>query len=265
MDPTFAQMVALLALAALMAAGASSGFRRGPGRQLAGPLAGVLALIVGWLAGPWAGHTLLGAAGVPWIFRGAAGILTVSAVTWLLALAVLWRMGKPTAASGEPDNPVLGALVGCWTGMLGWLVAVTAWGAADAWRRELAGPRAGSPPAWSGALAEVADLPGMGWARQLPAWPESAVRVVKMSRLVLGDPVKSQKLMQDPRVRALASHPSFYPAWGDPAVKRLVQEGRYWSLLLHPKVQPMLEDEGFQRELAGLDLEDILGKALAGE
>lgn len=264
MEPSLTQLVALAVLAGMMVAGAAAGHRRGPGRQLAAPAAGALALLVGWLAGPAAGHAVLGTVGVPWIFRAGAGILLVFLVTWLAALALLWRMGKPTSASGEADRPVLGTMVGCWTGMLGWLAIWVAWGSVDAWQRELSGPgQAERRP--TGAVAEVAGLPGMGWLGELPAWPESAARVVRLSRQVMADPAKSRRLMADPRIRALASHPSFYPAWGDPEVKRLAQQGRYWTLLQHPKVQPLLEDEGFQRELAALDIEDALGKALRGE
>lgn len=265
MEPTLAQALALVLLVGMMAAGAAAGHRRGPARQLAGPLAGGVALLAAWLAGPSAGHALLGSVGVPWIFRTAGGMLLVFLATWLVVLAWLWRRGKPLAASGEPDNPVMGAMVGCWTGMLGWLFLLATWGSVDAWRRELAGPHDKETPAWVGAMAEIAALPALGWLGRLPAWPESAVRLVKMSRQVMAEPASSRRLMADPRVRALASHPTFYTAWGDPEIKRLAQEGRYWTLLQHPKVQPLLEDEGFQRELAALDLEAVLGKALRGE
>lgn len=265
MDLSLTQMLALAALAGVMVAGAAAGHRRGPGRQLAGPAAGAAGLLVGWLAGPAAGHALLGAVGVPWIFRAGAGILLVCLATWLVVVALLWRLGKPSSASGEADRPVLGAMVGCWTGMLGWLAVLIAWGSVDAWRRELSGAAEVGRMATGGVVAEVAALPGMGWLGELPAWPESAARVVRLSRQVMADPAKSRRLMADPRVRAVASHPSFYPAWGDPEVKSLAQQGRYWTLLQHPKVQPLLEDEGFQRELAGLDLEDALTKALRGE
>lgn len=265
MDPTLTQVLAAAALVGMMVAGAAAGHRRGPGRQLAAPIAGAAGLLAGWLAGPALGHAAFGALGVPWIFRAAAGIAAVFLVTWLATVALLWRLGKPVSASGEPDRPVLGAMVGCWTGMLGWLAILVAWGSVDAWRRELSGPTGGEAEGRGGVVAEVAALPMMGWLGELPAWPESVVRVVRMSRQVMADPVKSRRLMADPRVRALASHPSFYPAWGDPEVKLLAQKGRYWALLQHPKVQPLLDDEGFQRELASLDLEEVLGRALSGE
>lgn len=265
MDPTLTQLLAAGALLGMMVAGAAAGHRRGPGRQLAGPAAGALGLLAGWLAGPALGHAAFGALGVPWIFRAAAGIAAVFLATWLVTVGLLWRLGKPTASSGEPDRPVLGAMVGCWTGMLGWLAILVAWGSVDAWRRELSGPGEGEAGARQGAVAEVAGLPLMGWIGELPAWPDSAVRIVRMSRQVMADPAKSRRLMADPKVRALASHPSFYPAWGDPEVKSLAQKGRYWALLQHPKVRPLLEDEGFQRELAALDLEEVLGRALRGE
>lgn len=265
MDLTLAQFLALATLIGLMAAGAAAGHRRGPGRQLAGPLAGALGLAAGWLGGPALGHATLGWVGVPWIFRAAGGMLALGMATWLVALALLWRMGKPRAASGEADNPVLGSIIGCWTGLLAWLATMLAWASVDAWRRELAGPAEREAAERTGPVAEISRLPGLGWLGTLPAWPESAVRVVRLSRQVMADPVATKRLMADPRVKALASHPAFYPAWGDPEVKALAQKGRYWTLLQHPKVQPVLEDEGFQRELASLDLESVLGRALKGE
>lgn len=257
------QLVAVALLVGMMGAGAAAGHRRGPGRQLAGPAAGLAALAASWVAGPAAGHALLGDLGVAWIFRSAVGILGVFLLIWLVALALLWRLGKPTAASGEPDSPVMGAVVGCWTGLLGWLAILVAWASVDAWRRELAGPD--SSVGRDGMIAEVAQLPAMGWLDDLPAWPASAVRVVKLSREVMADPAKTRRLMADTRIRSLASHPSFYPAWGDPEVKALARQGRYWALLQHPKVQPLLEDESFQRELADLDLEAVLSQANRGE
>lgn len=265
MEPTLTQIAALAALVLMMTLGAAAGHRRGPGRQLAAPIAGMVGLLAGWLAGPGLGHACLGWAGVPWIFRSGAGMLATALVAWLVALAILWRAGKPTAASGEPDRPVLGALVGCWTGALGWLALAVSWGSVEAWRRELADPAEKAELARSGLVAEVAALPLMGWLAELPAWPDSAARVVRLSRQVMGDPAATRRLMADPRVKALASHPTFYPAWGDPEVKSLAQKGRYWTLLQHPKLQPVLEDEGFQRELASLDLEGVLRRALQGE
>jgi hypothetical protein len=265
MELTLAQILALAALLTLMVGGAAAGHRRGPGRQLAGPLAGLLAMVVGWLAGPALGHAVLGMVGIPWIFRSAGGMLLAFLLAWLLTLMVLWRAGKPTASSGEPDNPVLGAIMGCWTGVFSWLAVLIAWASVDAWRRELAGAGELQELKRSGTIAEVAALPALGWLGELPAWPDSAVRVVRMSREVMADPAKTRRLMADPRVRALASHPSFYPAWGDPEVKQLAQRGSYWALLQHPKVRPLLEDEGFQRELAAVDLEDLMSKSLKSE
>ena len=202
---------------------------------------------------------------MPWIFRGGAGMLVTALVTWLVGLAILWRAGKPSASSGEPDHPVLGALVGCWTGALGWLAILVAWGSAEAWRRELADPTERTAWARSGPMAEIAAIPGLAWLVELPAWPESTARVVGLSRRVMADSAATRRLMADPKVKALASHPVFYPAWGDPEVKSLAQKGKYWALLRHPKVQPVLEDEGFQRELAALDIEGALRRALEGE
>ena len=255
---TLAQGLAAAGLVACMVLGARSGYRRGPLRQLAAPLSALGALALAALVGPDLGHAWLGSVGVPWILRGPSGFLLVAALGWLTLLAILWRTGRPLAETGESENPVMGAMVGCWTGGLAWLTVITAWGQHAAWVREL-GPRDKAP---STALAEIAALPGMGWLGGMQAWPEHPREIIRTGRRVMGNAEASRRLMENPGVRALASHPSFYTAWGDPEVKRLVRSGDYLELLEHPKVQLLLADEAFQRELAVFDLLGAMKGAL---
>jgi len=255
---TWAQGLAAAGLVACMVLGARSGYRRGPLRQLAAPLAALGALAVAALVGPDLGHAWLGALGVPWILRGPAGFLLVAALGWLVLLAVLWRAGRPLAETGESESPVMGALVGCWTGGLAWLTVITAWAQHEAWVKELA---PGGKPA-SGSLAEIAALPGLGWLGDMEAWPEHPRELIRAGRRVMANPEASRRLMEDPGVRALASHPTFYTTWGEPEVKRLVRAGDYLRLLEHPKVRLLLADETFQRELSVFDLLGAMRRAL---
>jgi hypothetical protein len=255
---TWAQALAVAGLIAAMTFGARSGYRRGPLRQLAAPLAALGALAAAAWVGPDLGHAWLGQVGVPWILRGPAGFLLAAAVIWLALLAILWRAGRPLAETGESESPVMGAMVGCWTGGLAWLTVMTAWGQHAAWEREL---RPATTPS-RGSLAEIAELPGLAWLGTMEAWPETPREIIRAGRRVMADPAANRRLMENPRVRALASHPAFYTAWGDPEVKRLVRGGDYLGLLDHPKVQQLLADEGFQRELAAFELLGALRQAL---
>lgn len=256
---TWAQVLAVTGLVAAMTLGARSGYHRGPLRQLAAPLAAIGALAVAAWVGPDLGHAWLGELGVPWILRGPAGFLLAAALLWLVLLAILWRAGRPLAETGESESPVMGAMVGCWTGGLAWLTVMTSWGQHAAWERELR-PAAAAEP--TGALAEIAALPGLGWLGAMEAWPEKPREIIRTGRRVLADAAANRRLMENPRVRALASHPAFYTAWGDPEVKRLTRAGDYLALLDHPKVRLLLADEGFQRELAAFDLLGALKQAL---
>lgn len=256
---TWAQALAVAGLVAAMILGARSGYRRGPLRQLAAPLAAIGAIATAAWAGPDLGHAWLGELGVPWILRGPIGFLVLAALLWLVLLAILWRAGRPLAETGESESPVMGAVVGCWTGGLMWLVAMTTWGQHAAWERELAPGSRQNP---TGPLSEIVRLPGLGWLGSMEAWPEKPREIVRAGRRVMADPAANRRLMENPRVRALASHPAFYTAWGDPEVKRLTRAGDYLTLLEHPKVRVLLADEGFQRELAAFDLLGALKQAL---
>ena len=257
-DLTLAQFLAILGLAGLMLLGATRGHQRGPIRQLAAPLAGVVGGLIGVWIGPTFGHAWLGEVGLPWITRGPLGILMVGLITWLLALALFWKMGKPSSATGESDNPVLGAIIGCWTGMMAWLVFLTTLAQYQAWERELAP----TPTAEISTTKQIAGLPLMSWLGEMEPWPASLREILRTSRKVFASPSATARLMKNPRVRALASHPSFYPAWGDVEVKQLVRSGNYRGVLEHPKVKTLLADEGFQQELAGFDALEALKGAL---
>lgn len=257
-DVTLSQALAAVGLAGLMILGAAKGHRRGPVRQLAAPLAGAIGLGLGAAFGPTLGHALLGDIGVTWILRGPLGMLLIGLIAWLVALTIFWKMGKPSSTSGEADNPVLGAIIGCWTGMVAWLAILAAIGQHAAWERELAPGRA----APAGATAAIARLPLMGWLATMEPWPEHPKLILRASRVVFADEEATRRLMADPKVRSLASHPAFYTAWGDVEVKRLVKAGDYQGLVDHPKVQTLLADEGFQRELADFDALAALNAAL---
>lgn len=262
MEPNLFQWCALALAVALLIQGARGGYRRGPIRQLAGVLALLISVVIGALLGPPLGLWLFADSLVPWALRETAGALATSAVAWLVALAVLWRLGRRPKGAEEAENPVLGAIVGCWTGLLnaGLLVlALTAWAGAE--ETLLDAPTAARTTAVRGREA-LAELPGLGRLHGYSPWPGPWARLVQKSRRVLADPEASRHLMEQEPIRALASHPTFYTAWGDPEVKRLLRQGDFMGTAQHPKVRPLLNDENFQRQLLQLDLESAMDKAL---
>lgn len=262
MSLSLTQVAALLILLALLIQGARGGYRRGPIRQLAGLLALLISMLVGWLIGPALGPSLLVDTVVPWMLREAVGMLAVALVTWLIALALLWRLGRRPAGAEEAESPVLGSIVGCWTGLLNFavmLALLTTWaGLAETLLRPGDADRN-----WAvRTRQDLANLPGAGALSGYSPLPEHWHVLLAKFRRVMADPEASRRLMEQEPIRALASHPSFYTAWGEPEIKQLVRQGQFWAALEHPKARALLNDEGFQRELLQLDMEVLVDKSL---
>ena len=116
--------VALVVLALLMVRGAWRGYRRGPMRQLAGPVALATGQLVGWLFGSDLGHACLQGTSYPWVLRGFTGVVVLTCLTGLACYALFWRLGRQPEGQTEAESPVLGSLVGCWTGLLYFLICV---------------------------------------------------------------------------------------------------------------------------------------------
>lgn len=262
MSFSLTQVTALLILLILLIGGARGGYRRGPIRQLAGALALSIAVLVGWLAGPPLGLAWLVDTSVPWMLREGVGMLTIALLTWLVALGWLWHIGRRNPGDEEAESPVLGSIVGCWTGLLncavllalltGWAgVAETLLKPADAERHWAVSTR-----------EELARLPGAQALSGYSPLPNRWQSLLSKFRRVMADPEASRRLMEQEPIRALASHPSFYTAWGDPEIKLLVRQGRLWTALEHPSARALLNDEAFQRELLQIDLEASVDKAL---
>lgn len=262
MTASLTQWVCLLVALALLIQGARGGYRRGPIRQLAGVLALLASALIGWLAGPALGLWLFADSAIPWMFREGAGMVVVALVTWLIALAWLWRAGRRPAGADEAESPVLGSIVGCWTGILNIAILVLALTAWAGLREMLCAPEEARAHWTVNVREELAGLPGAQSLSGFSPWPDRWARIIHKAGLALADPECSKRLMQQDAVRALASHPSFYTAWGDPDVKRLLRHGRWIEAAHHPKVLPLLNDEGFQRQLLGVDMELVLDKSL---
>jgi hypothetical protein len=262
MSLTVTQWIAFSVALIFLIQGAYSGYKRGPIRQCAGIVALIVAVAVGWIFGGELGLLFLNDTIVPWLLRGPIGVIGLSALTWLLALSWLWFVGRRAKGAEETESPVLGALVGCWTGFMNcaFLLAVlTAWAGA----REILSPATIAQQHWAvAARDDLSAIAGMDWVKGYSPWPESWKRIVRKGHQVLSSPEASRRLMEQEPIRALASHPTFYTAWGDPEVKRLAHNGSLGDLLEHPKVRPLLNDAAFQQQLIHTDLEVLLDKSL---
>lgn len=262
MSLSLTQVTALLILLMLLIGGAWGGYRRGPIRQLAGVIALASAILIGWLAGPPLGLWLLTDTSVPWILRESVGIFFVALITWLIALSLLWYLGRRNPDTKESESPVLGAIVGCWTGLLNsaiLLALLTTWaGVAETLLKP-----ADAEQHWAVSTRQsLAELPGAGALSGYSPIPHRWQTLFTKFKRVMANPEASRRLMEQEPIRALATHPTFYTAWGDPEIKQLVRQGRLWAVLEHPSSRALLNDEPFQRELLQLDLEAAVDKAL---
>jgi hypothetical protein len=249
-------------LAALMIRGAWRGYRRGPLRQLAGPAALTIGQLSGWLFGGELGHALLQGSSYPWMLRGVTGVVALACVTGLLSYALLWRLGRLPEGQDEAESPVLGALVGCWTGALYFLLLVGILATAASVYDLLARPGAAARH-WTVELRD--DLAATPLTRELKDWspiPDEQRTLVRQTRRLMADPEARRRLMAQPEIRALAAHPTLYQAWEDKKVRELLNNNDLSGFIDHPKVRAVLADEVLQMEAEKVDLAKVIDRAL---
>ena len=267
-------LVCWLVMVVIMWVGAWRGYWSGPVRQLAPTIVLVIAMFGAWAAGPDFGHWVLKSTMVPWLLRGLLGMLLLGSVLWLISFAVLWRLGRNRFPSktGESENPVLGAVVGCWMGVL-WsgvlFLAVAALGAAAQFWLELTDR---APPSMGRAvlmkLVVVKNsLAMVNGAEGLLRWnplPDRTKRLMEKSLKVLNTPGALTRLQHLQEIQSIATHPAFYPLTQDPEIRQLVLQRNVEGLFSHPAVLRLLSDDDFQRHLATVDLERLLDQAILG-
>jgi hypothetical protein len=249
-------------LAALMIRGAWRGYRRGPLRQLAGPAALTIGQLSGWLFGGELGHALLQGTAYPWMLRGITGVVGLACVTGLLSYALLWRLGRTPEGQDEAENPVLGALVGCWTGALYFLLLVGIIASVASVYDLLASP--GAPTNhWTVAVRD--ELSATPLTRDLKDWspiPDEQRTLIRQTRRLMADPEARRRLMVQPEIRALAAHPTLYQAWEDKKVRELLNNNDLSGFIDHPKVRAVLADEVLQKEAEKVNLTKVIDRAL---
>jgi len=254
--------VALGVLALLMIRGAWRGYRRGPMRQLAGPVALATGQLVGWLFGSDLGHACLQGTAYPWMLRGITGVIVLSCLTGLACYALFWRLGRQPEGQQEAESPVLGALVGCWTGLLYFLILIAIL-ATVASVYDLFEKPGHSRHHWTVEIRN--DLAGTPVTADLKDWspiPDKQRTLIRQTRRLMADPEARRRLMAQPEIRALAAHPTLYQAWEVKRVRELLNNNDLTGFIDHPKVRAVLADEQLQKEAEKVDLTKIIELSL---
>lgn len=244
------------------------GYWRGPIRSIAVFIAFLVAGIPAWLFGADLGFACLGNFGIPWILRGLFGILLTGILIWLPTFGALWMWGRKQISekTGEPESPILGACVGCWTGFF-WvglcLLMITFAGALG--EAFLSGSRKMPHGMWAGicrsavcARASVALVPGLSFTQNWNPLPESTLRKIDKLIAVLSDRTVSRKFIHSPEVQSVMSLPAVYPVINSPKIQAMIAARDIDGILSDPDIGKMLDDEDFQQALAEIDFERLL-------
>lgn len=262
-----------LAFLLILFVNAWRGYWRGPIRSVAPLIAFALAGTVAWLFGADLGFALLGDFGIPWILRGLFGVLLTGILVWLPVFGLLWMWGRKQISdkTGEPEFPILGATVGCWTGFF-WiglcvLLLTSAGALGDAL---LPDSRRNTQGTWSAvcrgaicARASVGLIPGFGFAPDWNPLPESVVRKIDKLITVLSDNTAAKKFIFTAEVQSVLSLPAVYPVVNSPRIRQMFAARDIDGILSDPEINKMLDDEDFQQALTEIDFERLLDQTLA--
>ena len=249
-------------LLVLMVRGGIRGFRRGPMRQLAGPFSLALGCLVGTGFGPDLGHQLLHGTSFPWLLRGAVGLVSLALLSGLLTYAACWRLGRLPEGQTEAESPLAGTIVGCWTGMLYFILMVLGLATVAAVIELVEAPNQAKRSTWVTTRDELAAAPFAGWLKGWTPLPERQNRVILGVKKLLADPPARMRLMAMPEIRSLAAYPSVYQAWEDKQVRELLNKKDLGGLIDHPRIRAILADEELQRQADRLDLPGLMERAL---
>ncbi len=261
-DLPMSTWIAGFILILLMGRGAWRGYKRGPLRQLAGPFALTAGLFLGWMFGVDVGHSLLHGTSFPWLLRGIAGITLLTCTTGLIIYGLIWWLGKRPEGADEAESPVMGAMVGCWTGVLYFSILIIILCSTAS---IMALVSSSKPEAFHWSVAardDLAKTPYTGWLKDWSPLPDRQRAQIELLKKVIDDPAAQKRLIALPEIRALSSHPSLYQALEDKKVREMLNNKDLNGLFDNQKIRAVLADEQLQRQASSIDLESILRQAL---
>lgn len=268
-------IVLTLLFFALMYSAAWRGYHRGPLRQLAPLLAFLLSAVIAYFFGSWFGHLWLGVLGIPWILRSFLGSVLLCLFVWLPLFSFLWYKGRKQVSkeTGEPEYPVLGTVVGCWTGIfwgvLGALCIMALGAIGEAFLAVHPGANrtvvGGAFYGVAVAKNSIALYPRLNFVKTWSPLPDGMLRVVGKVLDVLGSRRAQQRLLQVPEIQSLITDPAVYPVLSDPEIQAMIKNREVDTLLADPRVRRMIYDEHFQKRVAQVRLEPLLDFALEGK
>jgi len=242
----------------LMIRGAWRGFQRGPLRQCAGPFSLTSGLLLGWFYGREFGFWILEETSFPWLLRGFVGSLFLGCVSGLFLYGIIWWLGKKSPQSEEAESPVLGAMVGCWTGMLYFsilfLLTVTLAAVIELWE-----PTQKAETNWIVSLRnDLAETPYTAWIKKWSPLPERTQRLIQGMRSIAQSPEARAKLMKNPKMTEISRHPTLKAAIEDEYIFKLLNDNNLSAFISHPKIHAVLADENLQRKVAQLEIEALI-------
>jgi hypothetical protein len=255
-----------------MFTGARHGYWNGALRQIAPTVALVIASFVAWAGGPSFGHVALRGTTVPWLLRGLSGMLIIGCIVWLIAFSILWRIGRNRTPNptGEVERPVLGAIAGCWTGiawsMTAFLIIAALGSFAQFWLTNTPTPPGNFARPVLVNLVRVKNslalVKRLSWLEAWNPMPAKTQRTLEKGMRVLNSPATFARLRHLEPVRAIASHPAFYPLMQNTEIWQIIAAHDVEKLVTHPAILHLIADDDFQRMLSQVDLEELFTKAL---
>jgi hypothetical protein len=156
----------------------------------------------------------------------------------------------------------MGSLIGCWTGGLYFTILLILLASASSIIELVEGPESGQKSWVVQTCHELADTPVTSWLKHWSPIPDRQRKLFTQLRIVVADPQAMKRVMDTTEVRALASHPSLYQAWGDKKVRELLNNKDLSGFFSHPKIRAVLADEELQKEADSIDLSAVIDRAL---
>lgn len=242
----------------LIIRGAWRGYQRGPLRQCAGPFSLSLGILLGWLYGREFGFWILEETSFPWLLRGFIGSLFLGCASGLFLYGIIWWLGKKSTQSEEAESPVLGSIIGCWTGILYFsilfLLTTTSAAVIELWE-----PTEKNRSNWIVSLRDdLAATPYTSWIKTWSPLPKRAHDLIQGIRYLAQNPEARAKLSKNPKISEICRYPSLKMAIEDEYVVKLLNDNNLSNFICHPKVQAVLADEDLQRKVAQLQITDLI-------
>ncbi len=252
--------------------GSWRGYSGGAIRCVATLAAFAVAGTLAWLLGIPLGFAILGKLGIPWILRGLLGMLAVAAISWLVTFSILWSLGKNSKNenTGEPESPIFGAIVGCWTGILGVAALIFLIAGAGTIGDTMLCRRYKNSTSFPSkvcrvavkAKKSVAVLPGLHFVENWNPLPSGWVRKLEKLFVVMEEADSASRFIQTPELQSVITLPNVYPLIYSEEIQTWIRERNVEAFLADPRINALLDDEELQKAISEIDFEIVMDQVL---